>query len=103
MMADAANMNAGCNTNGLSALREVQRLWERLAFVERWAVYRRFNPDGARSVTAEEAIGVIAQSRPVHEITQRYAASDQIGGAAYEAELKMVMRGFAQEMEEGDE
>ncbi len=61
---------------------ENEQLKEALEFVERWAVYKRYKPDG-KSVTAEEAINVIAFHPAIREITKRFEASGEIDLAAY--------------------
>ena len=68
----------------LAALRaEVERYREALEFVERWAVYKRYKPKG-KSITADEAIGIIAFHPSIQAITKRYEANGEIDQSAYE-------------------
>jgi hypothetical protein len=62
---------------------EAERLRAVLEFVERWAIYKRYKPDG-KNLTAEEAISVIAFHPAIREISLRYEASGDIDMVAYD-------------------
>lgn len=58
-----------------------------LEFVERWAVYKRFKPAGGKSITAEEAISIIAYHPAVREITVRHSGNGEVDEVAYAKDL----------------
>ena len=81
---------------------ENERLREALHFIERWTVYKRYKPDG-KSLTAEEAIGIIAHCLPIREITKQYEGNGEIDQAAYEADLARMRAALAAQPKENSD